>query len=109
VPSDDEDVTATARYDQGEWTVVFKRALRGSGGVTIAPAQYLPIAFSVWDGTNRERGNRRGLTQWQYLYTLPREVESPFVAMLQAALAIVAVEILLVVWVRRRHAAASAP
>ena len=108
-PSDDEDVAATARYDQGEWTVVFKRALRTSGGVTFAEAQYLPIAFSVWDGTSRERGNRRGLTQWQYLYTLPRKVESPFVPMLQAALAVVAVEILLVAWVRRRHAAASAP
>ena len=43
------------------------------GGVTFAEGQYVPIAFSIWNGTDRERGNKRGLTRWMYLYTLPRE------------------------------------
>jgi hypothetical protein len=28
----------------------------------------MPIAFLVWDGFSRERGNRRGLTVWHSIY-----------------------------------------
>ncbi|MES1211563.1 MAG: ethylbenzene dehydrogenase-related protein, partial [Acidobacteriota bacterium] len=102
-----EEVTAVASYDKGEWSVIFKRPLRGTGGVTFAEGQYVPIAFSIWDGTQRERGNKRGLTRWMYLYTLPGETPSTVWPMLRAALAVLAVEILLIAWVRRRRATAS--
>lgn len=98
-----EDVSAVASYERGEWTVTFKRSLRGSGSVTFAPDQYVPIAFSLWDGYSRERGSKRGLTQWMYLYTMPQEAPSPIGPMLKAGLAVLAVEILLVAWVRRRQ------
>jgi len=98
-----EDVTAVASYDHGEWTVVMKRALRGSGSVSFAPEQFVPVAFSVWDGYDRERGSKRGLTQWMYLYTMPQEAPSPIVPMIEAGLAVLLVEILLVLWVRRRQ------
>ena len=99
-----EEVTAVASYDRGEWSVIFKRPLRGTGGVTFAEGQYVPIAFSIWDGAQRERGNKRGLTRWMYLYTLPGEAPSVVWPMLRAALAVLAVEILLIAWVRRRRA-----
>lgn len=102
-PVEGEDVTAVVSYDRGEWSVIMKRSLRASGGVTFSEGQYLPIAFSIWDGFERERGNRRGLTQWMYLYTLPQEAPSPIGPMLRAALAVLAVEIFLVLWVRRRY------
>jgi mono/diheme cytochrome c family protein len=98
-----EDVSAVASYDRGEWSVIFKRALRATGGVTFAEGQYVPIAFSIWDGTDRERGNKRGLTRWMYLYTMPRETPSALWPMLRAALIVLAVEILLIAWVRRRR------
>jgi mono/diheme cytochrome c family protein len=98
-----EDVSAVASYDRGEWSVILKRALRGSGGVTFAEGQYVPIAFSLWDGAQRERGNKRGLTRWVYLYTMPRETPSPLWPMLRAAVVVLAVELLLIFWVRRRH------
>jgi mono/diheme cytochrome c family protein len=98
-----EDVSAVASYDRGEWSVVFKRALRGSGGLTFAEGQYVPIAFSLWDGAQRERGNKRGLTRWVYLYTMTRETPSPLWPMLRAAAAVLAVEFLLIFWVRRRQ------
>ena len=60
----------------GEWSAVFVRDLRSTGGMTFAEGQYVPIAFSVWDGTARERGNRRGLTQWFYVTLPPREKPS---------------------------------
>ena len=98
-----EDVSAVASYDRGEWSVILKRALRGSGGVTFAEGQYVPIAFSLWDGAQSERGNKRGLTRWVYLYTMPRETPSPLWPMLRAAVVVLAVELLLIFWVRRRH------
>ena len=61
-PNDTGDVTGVASYDQGEWSVIFKRPLRPSAGAPLTPGTFLPIAFSVWDGFSRERGNRRGLS-----------------------------------------------
>ena len=98
-----EDVTAVASYDRGEWSVILKRSLRATGGVTFTENQYVPIAFSLWDGAQRERGNKRGLTRWMYLYTMPRETPSPLWPMLRAAFIVLVVEILLIVWVRRRQ------
>lgn len=97
-----EDVSTVASYDRGEWSVILKRSLRASGGVTFTSGQYVPIAVSIWDGAQRERGNKRGLTQWMHLYTMPREAPSPVWPMIKAALAVLVLEILLVTWVRRR-------
>jgi hypothetical protein len=70
--------------------------------VTFAEGQYVPIAFSVWDGTARERGNRRGLTQWFYVTLPPRETPSVAGAMAAPALGVLALELLAVAWIRRR-------
>jgi cytochrome c oxidase cbb3-type subunit 2 len=102
-----EDVSASASYDRGEWSVLFKRSLRATGGVTFSEGQYVPIAFSLWDGAQRERGNKRGLTRWVYLYTMPQESPSVLWPMLRAAVVVLVVEILLIVWVRRRQAPVS--
>jgi hypothetical protein len=96
-------VTAVATYDHGEWSVILKRALRTSGGVSFAEGQFVPVAFSIWDGFQRERGNKRGLTQWMYLYTMPQETPSPILPMLESAVAVLAIEIALIAWVRRRN------
>ena len=63
-PNDTGDLTGVAKYDQGEWSVIFKRPLRASSGAPFTSAGFLPIAFSVWDGFSRDRGSRRGLTAW---------------------------------------------
>jgi mono/diheme cytochrome c family protein len=107
-PVEGEDVTAAASYDRGEWSVIFKRALKATGGVTFTEGQFVPVAFSIWDGTARERGNKRGLTQWKYLYTMPQSTPSPVWPMLRAALLVLAVEVGLIAWVRRRKGAAIA-
>ncbi|MBA3295389.1 MAG: c-type cytochrome, partial [Acidobacteria bacterium] len=75
-PNDAGDLTGVASYDQGEWTVIFKRPLRPASGARFSPGEFMPIAFSVWDGLSRERGNRRGLTLWYSLYVEPELVPS---------------------------------
>ncbi len=102
-PNDTGDVTGVASYDQGEWSVMFVRPLRPNAGARLAPGEFLPIAFSVWDGFSRERGNRRGLSAWYSIYVEPEEIPSAAGPMLRTALFILAAELILVGWVRRRY------
>jgi hypothetical protein len=102
-PNDTGDLTGVASYDQGEWSVIFKRPLRATSGAPFSPGQFLPIAFSVWDGFSRERGNRRGLTIWYSLYVEPEEVPSAVGPMVKTALLILAIELAVIGWVRRRY------
>ena len=77
--------------------------LRASSGAPFVPGQFLPIAFSVWDGFSRERGNRRGLTQWYSIYIEPEEVPSAVGPMVRTALIILAIELAVIGWVRWHH------
>ena len=61
-PNDTGDLSGVANYDQGEWSVIFKRPLHATSGVAFTATQFIPVAFSVWDGLTRERGSRRALT-----------------------------------------------
>jgi hypothetical protein len=102
-PNDTGDITGVASYDQGEWSVIFKRPLRASSGPALAPGQFMPVAVSVWDGFSRERGNRRGLTVWQSLYLEPEVVPSAVGPMIRTALGIFAIELVVIGWVRWRY------
>jgi len=97
------DVTGAATYNQGEWSVIFKRPLRAGSGAPLVSGQFMPIAISVWDGASRERGNRRGLTLWNSLYVEPENVPSAVGPMLRTALFILAFELALIGWVRWRQ------
>jgi hypothetical protein len=101
--NDTGDITGVAGYDHGEWSVIFKRPLRPSSGAAFAPGEFLPIAFSVWDGFSRERGNRRGLTIWNAVYVEPEVVPSAVGPMVETALLILAIELAVIGWVRWRY------
>jgi hypothetical protein len=81
--------------------VIFKRPLRPSAGAPFTSGGFLPIAFSVWDGFSRERGNRRGLTLWNSIYLEPENVPSPIGPMITTALVILGIEVAVIAWVRR--------
>jgi hypothetical protein len=102
-PKDGSGVTGVASYDQGEWSVIFKRPLRSESAASFAPGQFTPIAFSVWDGFARERGNRRGLTIWYSLYVEPAEIPSAVGPMVRTALIILGIELALIAWVRKNR------
>jgi hypothetical protein len=104
-PNDTGDLTGVASYDQGEWSVIFKRPLRASSGAPFTAGEFMPIAFSVWDGLSRERGNKRGLTLWYSIYVEPELVPSAVGPMARTALVLLAIELAVIVWVRRRYGA----
>jgi hypothetical protein len=101
--NDTGDLTGVASYDQGEWSVVFKRPLRPSSGAALTAGAFMPIAFSVWDGFSRERGNRRGLSLWYSLYVEPENVPSAVGPMIRTALIILVIELAIIGWVRSRY------
>ena len=103
-PNDTGDLTGVASYDQGEWSVIFKRPLAATSGAPFSPGEFMPIAFSVWDGFSRERGNRRGLTVWYSLYVEPEVVPSAAGPMVRTALIILFIELAVIGWVRSRYA-----
>ncbi len=102
-----EEIETSASYDDGEWSVIFKRR-RKSGGLSFEEDEFLPMAFSVWDGFNRERGGRRGLTSWYQVYVEPLERPSPMVPMARAGLAVLGLELLFIALVRRKNGKKSA-
>ena len=101
-PNDTGDLTGVATYDHGEWSVIFKRPLLASPGAPFTPGEFLPVAFSVWDGLSRERGNKRGLTAWYSVYVEPEVVPSAVGPMVQTALIILVIELAAIGWVRWR-------
>jgi mono/diheme cytochrome c family protein len=103
VANDTGDVTGVASYDQGEWSVIYKRPLRPTAGVPFTPGEFMPIAFSVWDGFSRERGNRRALSMWYSLYVEPENVPSAIGPMIRTGLIILILELIVIGWVRRRY------
>ena len=63
----------------------------------------MPVAFSVWDGFSRERGNKRGLTAWYSLYLEPEVIPSAVGPMVRTALLILLIELAVIGWVRWGH------
>ena len=102
-PTEIGKLTAVASYDQGEWSVIFKRPLRADSSASFSTGAFTPIAFSVWDGFSRERGNRRGLTLWYSVYVEPDVVPSAAGPMVRTALTVLGLELAVVGWVRWRN------
>ncbi len=102
-PAADYPLEMTASYQEGEWAVLFVRDREVEKGLSFQPGTFVPIAFSVWDGFNHERGNKRGITSWYYLYLPPMNQPSPAAAMTRYGLLTLVVELALIGLVRLRH------
>jgi mono/diheme cytochrome c family protein len=100
---DTKDLTGVASYDQGEWSVIFKRPLAPASGAKFSAGEFMPMAFSVWDGFSRERGSRRGLSLWYSLYVEPENVPSAVGPMIRTALIILVIELAIIGYVRWRQ------
>lgn len=99
----DDDLEFAAQYEEGEWTAVFKRARTKEGGALFEEGAFVPIAFSIWDGFNEERGNRRGLTSWYHVYIEPADRPSAVIPMLKWGALTLLLQIGLIALVRRRR------
>lgn len=96
-------VSAISRYEEGQWTVIFKANRSSEEGLAFVEGQFIPITFSVWDGFNNERGNKRGITSWYYLYIEPMETESAVIPMAKYGTIVLLIELILIVYIRKKY------
>lgn len=60
-----------AQFSNGRWTVFLKRPLSlGEGGANFEEGKFTPIAISIWDGSNNEKGLTHTFTDWYWLNIL---------------------------------------
>ncbi len=70
-PQAKQHLTGKAVYKDGQYRAVFKRALRTNDpqhDLQFAVGQFIPIAFTAWDGDHGEHGGLRALSSWYHLY-----------------------------------------
>ena len=91
-----------ANYDDGMWTVIFKRQRAMEEGLSFNEGTFVPVSFSVWDGFNQERGSKRGLSAWYHVYLEPLETQSAAGPMAKWALITLLIELGLIGLVRWR-------
>lgn len=91
-----------ARYDSGEWSIVFTRPRRPAKGFALETGAFVPIAFSVWDGLSGESGDYRGVTSWYTLYLKPPEDGNPIFPAAAKTLAALTAGVAIVFLARRR-------
>lgn len=99
----DEELDFYSNYEHGRWTVTFKRARQKEDGTSFEGGSFVPIAFSVWDGFNRERGSKRGVSTWYNLYVEPMDTQSAAIPMAKYGLIALLLELVIVGLVRRKY------
>ena len=65
-----QDVTATGKYRNGTWTVIFYRPVKSTEtqAVKFEGTGEWPVSFAVWDGANMERDGLKAVNvEWQTL------------------------------------------
>ncbi len=75
-PRDDSAaLTGGGVWQDGQWRIVFTRALdtRDGRDIRLEPGRYIPIAFANWDGWAGQNGARHTLTSWYWLLLEPQE------------------------------------
>ena len=68
-------------YQDGTWQVVLRRPLMTadlSQDLQFHEGTFIPIAFSVWDGSNSENDSAHTLTTWYWLLLKPPPGNAPW-------------------------------
>jgi DMSO reductase family type II enzyme heme b subunit len=69
-----QSLKGTVVYNHGQYQMLVRRALATEdkdNDLQFAEGQFIPIAFSAWDGSNGETGNKRAISAWYFLYLEP--------------------------------------
>lgn len=73
-PADGAAIDGGGAWKDGRWSVVLSRPLKakGSDNVKLTPGKAVKVGFSIWEGSNRERGDVRSYSrQWRELALEP--------------------------------------
>jgi DMSO reductase family type II enzyme heme b subunit len=92
-------LTAKGIYSNGTWRVLFKQQINDerSGSLKFKKGVFVPMALSVWDGSNGESGSKHTLTTWYWLLLEPASTLLPLIAGILALLIVIGLQLL---WVK---------
>ncbi|MCH7760649.1 c-type cytochrome, partial [candidate division TA06 bacterium] len=74
-PEESQNLQTEGVYHKGSWQVVMKRSLTTENGrkdIQFVEGRFIPLAFHVWDGSNRETGKQHAISSWYLLYLKPQ-------------------------------------
>lgn len=74
-----QDVLGRGVWENGQWRVVFSRALASADtdDAQFAPGQTASLAFAVWDGADQQVGARKQLSTWTTMLIASTQPETP--------------------------------
>lgn len=66
---DNNDLSGTWKYQDGRYSVIFKRALNtgSENDIALEVKKFAPVAFFIWDGFNNESDLKCAVSSWNYL------------------------------------------
>ena len=102
-----EAVAVWSTWEDGQWNVIFQLTRNRDQGLSFDEGTFIPVAFSVWDGFNRERGSKRGVTSWYNLYLKPMHAESTAIPIARYGILTLLIEVALIGVVRWKNGAKS--
>ncbi len=81
-------LSGTGTFDDGEWSVVFRRPIQSGvdAAISLAEGVAIPMAMFAWDGSSAETSARGSVSSWTYLYLEEPASSTVFVAPLMAVL-----------------------
>jgi DMSO reductase family type II enzyme heme b subunit len=108
-PRDIGSLTTAAAYRDGQYRVILRRPLKASGSdeLDLAPGQFVPIAFHLWDGGEGEQGLQMAISSWATLLLETRPPATAYLWPLAFGLLALGGEVWLLRRVRRRNGEAA--
>lgn len=71
-PKVSQATTGAAVYAAGEWRLFLRRPLKSDEqDAQFESGKFIPIAFSAWDGHEKNEGSRRAVSSWNYIFLEP--------------------------------------
>ena len=106
-PKDQQQVAATANWDQGRWSVIMRRPLLTGdrNDIQFVKGRFIPLALNAWDGSNGEHALVMSLSTW---HSVILEAPVPLAVYLYTLLAVV-VSGVLGFWLMRKEQARTRP
>ncbi len=88
-------------YKNGQYRAVFKRALTtpDKNDLQFKPMEFIPIAFSAWDGSNGDVDSKRSVSAWYYLLLKPSDPPTRYIYPTIIAFLVIGIEF----WIARRY------
>ncbi|MEK7702460.1 MAG: c-type cytochrome [Nitrospirota bacterium] len=79
--ANEQQFTGKVVYKNGQYRAVFKRALvtLDKTDLKFASMQFIPIAFSAWDGSNGDVDGKRSISAWYYLLLKPPDPPTRYI------------------------------